>query len=225
MYPIDDHLNRLAALADPVRRDLYRWVCAQDAPVTRDEVAAGTGVARHVAKFNLDRLVTDGFLDADYRRPPGVGGPGAGRPAKVYRRSSAEVAASVPERKYELAGRLLTRAITESRRTRRPIEDCIVSVADAEGRVLGAATPSRRRATMKGIAIALAAEGYEPRVGHAGITLTNCPFHALAQEDTELVCGMNLAFIRGIVEGAEAEGIDVVLEPHERNCCVRVVRH
>src|SRR5690242_11670803 len=103
---------RVAALNEPVRRELYRYVVAQDEPVSRDKAAAATGVAHHVAKFNLDRLVADGLLDVEYARPPGRGGPGAGRPAKLYRRSAREIAVTLPERRYDLAGGVLAEAVT-----------------------------------------------------------------------------------------------------------------
>ncbi len=47
-------VGRVAALSEPVRRDLYRFVVAQDEPVSREKAAAGIGVAHHVAKFNLE---------------------------------------------------------------------------------------------------------------------------------------------------------------------------
>ena len=64
----------------------------------REQAAAGVGVARHVAKFHLDRLVADGLLAFEYRRPGGRGGPGAGRPAKLYRPTDSGVDVSLPER-------------------------------------------------------------------------------------------------------------------------------
>src|SRR5438045_398628 len=84
------------------------------AAVNREQAAAGAGVAHHVAKFHLDRLVDDGLLTAEYRRPAGRGGPGAGRPAKLYRRSDVDLEVSLPERRYDLAGRLLVRAVAEA---------------------------------------------------------------------------------------------------------------
>ena len=77
---LDSRLDRISGLGEPVRRALYRFVVAQGAPVSREQAATGVGVAHHVAKFNLDRLVEDGLLQAEYRRPEGRGGPGAGRP-------------------------------------------------------------------------------------------------------------------------------------------------
>ena len=60
-----------AALAEPVRRDLYLYVVGQPEPVSRDQAAAGVGVPRHTAKFHLDRLVEEGLLDTEFRRLSG----------------------------------------------------------------------------------------------------------------------------------------------------------
>src|SRR3954454_17966465 len=110
----DAQVAGIAALGEPVRRALYRFVVGEPEPVNREQAAAGAGVARHVAKFHLDKLVEDGLLDVDYARPPGRGGPGAGRPAKVYRRSGRQLTVSLPPREYELAGRLLARAVADA---------------------------------------------------------------------------------------------------------------
>ena len=45
--------------------------------MTRDQAAAAVGVARHKAKFHLDRLEAEGLLEADYVRLTGRTGPGA----------------------------------------------------------------------------------------------------------------------------------------------------
>src|SRR3954452_10947953 len=121
----DAQVAGIAALGEPVRRTLYGFVAAQAGPVNRDEAGAGAGVARHVAKFHLDKLVDDGLLEVEYARPPGRGGPGAGRPAKLYRRASREIAVSLPERHYELAGRLLARAVTDGERDGVPVREAL----------------------------------------------------------------------------------------------------
>ena len=46
----DAQVASVAALGDRVRRALYRYVVAQPEAVSRDQAAAGTGVAHHVAK-------------------------------------------------------------------------------------------------------------------------------------------------------------------------------
>src|SRR5437879_6303744 len=103
-------IDALAALNEPLRRRVYRYVIAEGSPMRRDEVAAALGVARSVAAFHLDKLAKVGLLDVEFRRPPGRGGPGAGRPAKLYRRAPGEVSVSLPERHYDLVGRLLADA-------------------------------------------------------------------------------------------------------------------
>ena len=92
----DRQVAGIAALGDPLRRALYRYVVSRPGPVNRDQVAEGAGVARHVAKFHLDKLADEGLLAVEYARPAGRGGPGAGRPAKLYRRAAGEVAVSLP---------------------------------------------------------------------------------------------------------------------------------
>src|SRR3954465_4235620 len=76
----------VAALAEPTRRRLYEYVVRRPHPVSRDDVAGALGLPRPTAAFHLDRLVADGLLDVHYERRTGRTGPGAGRPAKLYRR-------------------------------------------------------------------------------------------------------------------------------------------
>ena len=224
----DAHVTGIAALAEPVRRALYRYVIAQAGPVNRDQVAAGADVARHVAKFHLDKLVEDGLLEVGYARPPGRGGPGAGRPAKFYRRSSRELAVSLPPRDYGLAGRLLARAVTDAQRDDTPIGDALRDVARETGRALGqraqnqARPRSSRSAVLAATTSVLRASGYEPRRGPGGITLANCPFHALAQDFTDLVCGMNLELMGGLVDGLDGDYFQARLEPTPGQCCVHL---
>lgn len=89
--------HQLSALADPVRRGLYEFVAAQDEPVRRD-AAAAVDISRTLAAYHLDRLVEAGLRSTSYGRPAGQGGPGAGRPAKLYRAARDEVSVSLPPR-------------------------------------------------------------------------------------------------------------------------------
>src|SRR3954462_6346325 len=98
----DGQVAAVGALAAPARRALYRFVSAASEPVSRDEAAAGVGLARHTVKFHLDRLVDDGLLEPESRRLPGRRGPGAGRPSKLYRRSARQIDVTLPERHYDL---------------------------------------------------------------------------------------------------------------------------
>jgi predicted ArsR family transcriptional regulator len=214
----------IGALADPVRRKLYDYVCAQAEAVGRDEAAEAVGVPRHQAKFHLDRLEADGLLTTDYVRLTGRTGPGAGRPAKVYRRAEREIAVSLPARRYELAGRLMADAITESMRTQTPISDALRTTAAARGRELATAPHSSRELAdgdVLDLAMDVLAEhGYEPRREADRVVMTNCPFHSLATTHTELVCEMNHALITGITDALAPDRICACLEPGENRCCV-----
>jgi predicted ArsR family transcriptional regulator len=50
----------------------------------------------------------------------------------------------------------------------------------------------------------------------------NCPFHALAQEHTDLVCGMNLRLLDGVLDGVGSTGLTAYLHPAPARCCVRL---
>jgi predicted ArsR family transcriptional regulator len=224
---LDARLDRVAALGEPARRALYRFVAAQAEPVSREQAAAGVGVPHHVAKFHLDRLVDDGLLQAEYRRPVGRSGPGAGRPAKLYRRIDVDLEVSLPPRRYDLVGRLLVRAVALAERTDAPIAETLRDVAHDAGRQAGALDAAavrtgRQRVIDPAVVEALDAHGFEPRVGRDGVTLSNCPFHSLATEETELVCGMNLAFLEGLLAGIGASSLHASLEPTPGRCCVRI---
>src|SRR5690242_13462930 len=109
-----DAFSAIGALADPVRRRLYSYVAAQDDGVGREEAAREVGVPTHTARFHLDKLVEEGLLAVGHRRLTGRTGPGAGRPAKVYRRADTEVAVSLPERGYDLVGHVFAAAVERS---------------------------------------------------------------------------------------------------------------
>lgn len=225
---LDSNLEGVAALGEPVRRALYRYVIGQPHPVNRDQAAEGIGVARHVAKFHLDKLADEGLLEVDYARPPDRRGPGAGRPAKLYRRSSRELAISLPARRYDLAGSLLAQAVTSSQRDAVPVRDALQQAATELGHALGAQVRERAGSPPSPSSVLAAAHevldehGYEPRGDEHGLTLANCPFHALAQEYTELVCGMNLDLMRGLVAVLDGSGLTAVLQPTPGRCCVHL---
>jgi predicted ArsR family transcriptional regulator len=215
----------VACLAEPVRLALYRFVSGQPGPVGRDAAAESVGVPRHTAKFHLDKLVEEGLLDVEFRRLTGRAGPGAGRPAKLYRRSDRQISVTLPDREYELAGELMATAIERSAAAGSAVVPALHEAARARGQALGdrvkadVGRRSGRAALLTATTEALAACGYEPRVEGACVTLANCPFHALAQRHAELVCGMNLALLDEMVSRSEGR-LTARLEPDEGRCCV-----
>jgi predicted ArsR family transcriptional regulator len=219
---LSDDIARLAALGEPVRRELYRHVIAQDRPISREDAAAGVGVPHHVAKFHLDRLVADGLLDVEFRRPPGRTGPGAGRPAKVYRRSTRDIAVSLPERRYDLAGQVLAEAVTIAARGDSSIMDAVSAAAAAAGRRLAETVEPNTAEPDAAVNDLLARYGYEPRPHGSGLILGNCPFAHLAHEYTDLICGMNVALLAGALDRLGAGHMRAELDPGPGRCCVAI---
>jgi predicted ArsR family transcriptional regulator len=207
------HLEPLCSLDDPSRRRLYDYVVARAEPVTRDRASEALGIDRSTVAYHLDRLVEEGLLLASFARPPGRTGPGAGRPAKHYERSGREFAVSVPPRDYRLAAELLARA-AEADTT-----GTVRRTLDRAAADLGREWAADDTGAAADLLDHLAQQGFEPYRDGEVVRLRNCPFHRLAREHTELVCGMNLALLGATVEAAGA-AFEARLEPAEDRCCV-----
>jgi predicted ArsR family transcriptional regulator len=218
----DARVAAVAALAEPTRRRLYDHVVQQAQPVTRDEAAAALELPRATAAFHLDRLVEEGLLDIGYERRTGRTGPGAGRPAKLYRRGECSVSVSLPERRYDLAGRLLADAMADAERSGEQPRAALERRARQRGRELGADAAATGVPGEQAVLRVLEGQGFEPRVEDGVVTLANCPFHALAQEHTELVCGMNLHLLDGVLESVPGTRLVARLQPAPGRCCVRM---
>lgn len=194
-------MDVVAVLADPVRRELYEYVAGAGHEVGRAEAADALGIARTLAAFHLDKLVDAGLLEVAHRRLTGRSGPGAGRPAKVYRVAVREHLASVPPRDYRGLAMLLAEA---------------VEAAGAEEALIAAArrVPADPREPVE----LLAERGYRPYRDGDVIRSRNCPFRALSEEFPVLVCAMNHALIGALIGG----GARVRLDPLPGECCVVV---
>jgi predicted ArsR family transcriptional regulator len=206
----------LNSLDDAMRRRLYEYVAERDAPISRDDAAAAAGIGRTLAAYHLDKLADAGLLDISYQRPAGRGGPGAGRPAKLYTRTMEEIVVSVPPRDYVLLARLLVSSIEQ---------DADGAVRAALGR---AAREAGRRAATDADGDVLAALtdcGYLPEADDDGcISLRNCPFHSVAKDHLDVVCGLNLELVSGVIAGSESSDARAELDPHPGRCCVLVHR-
>jgi predicted ArsR family transcriptional regulator len=206
-----------AVLDDPVRRRLYDYVTAQDHGVSRSEAAEAVGIQRTLAAFHLDRLVETGLLDTTFRRPAGRTGPGAGRPAKLYRRGAAEHQVSVPPRDYRGAAELLAEVVDVT-----GAEPELQRSARSRGAAAGRAARRQAPHTPDGDLVmgALSAQGYQPFQEGVEVRLRNCPFHVLASRYPPLICGMNLALVEGLLEGAVVSSLQARLDPRPEECCV-----
>ncbi|MGY4771674.1 helix-turn-helix transcriptional regulator [Kribbella sp. CWNU-51] len=212
----DARVQAVAALEEPTRRRLYEYVVGRPEPVSRDDAAAALELPRTTAAFHLDKLTEEGLLATCYERRTGRTGPGAGRPAKLYHRSDREIEISLPERQYAVAGRLLAAAVADAETTGSSPRDAVNRRAREYGEALG------RAAGGAPLTEILAAHGFEPRPDKDGIALANCPFRRIAQEQPQLVCGMNLHLLAGLVSALDIP-YEARLVPTPGHCCVRLV--
>jgi predicted ArsR family transcriptional regulator len=222
---VDDPIKVLGVLAEPNRQRLYELVVDSGETVGRDDAAVALGMSRELAAFHLDRLVDAGLLETERRRRGSRTGPGAGRPAKLYRRAKRDIAISLPPRHYDLAAALM--ATTLDALGGSSGADALAKVAHERGAVTGADArrkagprPDRRRSLTALLEI-LGGAGFEPQleVSSGTVRLRNCPYDALTADHRDLTCGMNLAWAQGVVDGwgvpATAE-----LDPAPGRCCV-----
>lgn len=192
-----------------MRRRAYEVVVEAGRPAGRDEIARELGIGRTLAAFHLDRLVQAGLLEPVFARLSGRTGPGAGRPAKLYRRSAAQVEVTLPPRSYVEVGSVLAEALER---------------AGADAALQQVAFERGRAADSQPMDSALRERGYEPATTPEGdICLRNCPFHALAEEFPPLICGMNLALLTGLAEGA-GWPVTPRMRPEKGRCCVVLER-
>ena len=221
-----DAIEAVALLDEPNRRRLYDLVAASREPIGRDDAAAALKIGRELAAFHLDRLVEAGLLETQYRRRGGRTGPGAGRPAKFYRRSDRELAVSFPPRRYDAAADVMATAL--DRLDPALGGEAVQSVARERGTEVGKAArrtagsrPGRRR-LRTALLDTLRDAGYAPEVDTSSgdVLLRNCPFHALSASHRELTCGMNFAWASGVTEGLAGSGLTPELDPQPGFCCV-----
>lgn len=222
---VQQQIADLAALQEPTRRALYFHVVENSQETSRNQAARALGVSPNLAGFHLDRLVEGGLLEVSYRRLSGRTGPGAGRPAKLYRRAQRQIHISLPQREYELAAKILAASVSANQTP--AMAEALATAAGTFGRQIGAGVhtgaailPADDVGAMEAVITTLRECGYEPVREHGEIRLRNCPFHNLVQQNRELVCGMNLALIEGLLGGIGLDTARAVLEPHANRCCV-----
>jgi len=204
---LDADLGAIGSLSDPTRRRLYVFVSRSNEPIGRDEAADALGIPRQTAAYHLDRLAEEGLVDVEFLRRSGRTGPGAGRPAKLYKRTDRDREVSLPPRRYGLAARILLEVVS----TRAIKRKDLAAAAHRIGAELGEV----------GLDQALRETGYDPVMEEGEIRFRNCPFHVLKTQDQRTVCNLNLGLVEGMLE-ASGDGRKAYLEPSETYCCVRV---
>lgn len=210
---LDSAARSIGALADDLRRGMYLFIRRSGNPVSREEAARAVGISTKLAAFHLDKLVGEGLLSAHYARLPGRGGPGAGRSSKLYEPTDRSFEVSLPPRAYDFVGGLLLAAL-ESKRDGESAAAASRRVGHEAGKKAGASAAGR------GTEEILTDLGFEPRHDGDKIILANCPFHTLSQANPQLVCGLNEAFVAGVIEGTNETSRRAALEPEPGRCCV-----
>src|SRR5690349_4806406 len=216
----EHQVEALSTLDEPVRRKLFLFVEGHG-EASRDQAARGAGVSRALAAFHLDKLVEAGLLEATFRRLSGRTGPGAGRPSKLYRRSQLQLDITLPQRRYEWAAQVLARVLGGSASPE--TTEALRTIARAHGEGIGRdlPKPSPKAPPLRAAARALATCGFDPALAPEGqLVLRNCPFASLREGCRDVVCGMNLALIQGVMAGLGVEGVSAALEPQPETCCV-----
>jgi predicted ArsR family transcriptional regulator len=221
-------VDALAAIGDPALRETLLWVRRSPAAVTADEVAAGQGIHRNVARSRLERLADAGLLLVGFERRSGKTGPGAGRPAKTYAVAPELTAAEFPARRYERLLGLLLETLPERGRSARLHE---VGVEFGRTLLLEEVRPERSaRAAADSICASLRELGYqaaveEARDGAIALSTPTCPLRPLVatnEDATEIDRGM---WVGLVAEATGADASTIRCELHDcldRACSCRV---
>ncbi|HST48544.1 helix-turn-helix transcriptional regulator [Jatrophihabitans sp.] len=225
--PVETAIRALAALEDRLRYGMYEFIRTARRPVTREQAAEAVGISRKLAAFHLDKLVGAGLLRSDYEPVGGLRK--VGRTPKVYQPVDRDIRVSIPERQPDvLASILLDAVLTE--RAGETARQAAIRAAQDRGRQVAATEREQLRPGRLGAERALTLSetllkrhGYEPeRVSSGCVALRNCPFHPLAEQARELVCGLNHAYLTGFLAGLDAPTVQAVLQPKAGECCVEL---
>jgi predicted ArsR family transcriptional regulator len=220
-------IESVAALGDSQRRRLYDAVRAARRPVTREEAAVAVDISRKLAAFHLDKLVDAGLLEV--AAPAETLPRRVGRAPKRYQPVATTVTVSVPARSYRELATVMVLASETQTQEESPAE-ARARVGRERGRLLGASIersdlrgrlgPERALALVESV---LADEGFEPYRSAPGcLRLSNCPFHPVTGCAPALVCGINVDYLGGLLEGLGITSLNAALEPVQGECCVEI---
>jgi predicted ArsR family transcriptional regulator len=220
-------ISAVAALDDQLRRGMYAFIRRARRPVSRDEAASAVGISRKLAAFHLDKLVAAGLLRAHYEPVGGIRR--VGRAPKLYEPADMDIRVSIPERQHEVLADILMDAVLASDPGETPRE-AAVRAAGVRGADLGTAERQNakpgRLGTERALSLCedvLSRHGFEPsREAPTCLRLRNCPFHPLAARAPDLVCGINHAFLTGLLTGLGAGTLRAILTPRAGECCVEL---
>ncbi|MFE3170268.1 helix-turn-helix transcriptional regulator [Amycolatopsis sp. NPDC059090] len=188
---------------------------SEGGPVAVQDVAVQVGLHPNTARFHLDGLVDSGLAERrieDRARP--------GRPRTVYVAVAEEAAEG--RRSYRLLAEMLTGLIAEN------VADpgkAAESAGEAWGRYLADRPPPTRRVDeaegLRRLSTVLSDAGFAPDAVDDSerpvIRLRHCPFREIAEERRDVVCGLHLGLMRGVLAEVRApltaERLEAFVEP------------
>jgi predicted ArsR family transcriptional regulator len=225
-------MDGLQAIGDPELRRALLAVRSVPGPVSVDQLADVLGVHRNVARARLDRLVEAGLLDVRFERPAGRGGPGAGRPARVYSVTPELTALEFPLRRYGALVDGLIEALPARGRSKRLREAGV-----AFGRELAVSAALEPAASLPeaaaDVCAALGELGFHAAVEaatdqEAWIRTATCPVRPLVQSGRTTIPldhGMWAGLVAAALDGVEALDVECqgqgCLDP-DAACRVRI---
>lgn len=207
-------LDRLAAAGDPQLRRLLLYARGRRDPFTAADVALVLDVHRNVARSRLDRLVEAGFLTGTPERRGGRRGPGAGRPAKIYRVAPELEGVEFPDRRLADLITLLVRKVPARGRPK-----ALREAGEEFGRTLAAAAGLKRSASVGGglehVCDALGRLGFQASVvsiagDAAELESPTCPLRPLVVRCADagaIDCGMWAGLVERGVHGVTADSV------------------
>ncbi len=207
-----------STLGDPTRRSIYLKVRAAADPVTAAQVAAEFNIHANVARHHLDRLTDEGYLETTTKRPQGVNGPGAGRPAKCYTATDKEIELQFPSRRYDLLADLLIRVV------QRLEPDKAAEIAAQVGREYGVELAGTLElpdsadfdAVLATVQQAMVDVGFavDTNTNNRQLLMSHCPFGRTAFDHPEVVCSLDRGIVNGLMEALN-HATDTVTAPKE----------
>ncbi len=141
-----------------------------------------SGSRWRLAAFHLEKLLTEGFLEATYEHDEGS--VGVGHPAKRYRPTVLELEVYDPPRRYDLAAEILAEALEADAPD--PALESLADKAAEYGRQIGRQARARNGGSR--LLSALDVIGYEPATEGGDVVLRNCPFRRVAQARPDVIC-------------------------------------
>ncbi len=226
--PNDERISALAALDEPLRRRVYRYVTAQGSPVGRDEAAAAgrsAWPARSPPSTSTSWPRWGCSTWSTAAPPVGQVRERAGRPSSTAEHRERCRSASPSDTTTSSAACWRTpsswRPTSPSTRPKqhgpRP-----ASTAGCSVEAWLRAQPSMRRPASMAWPGPYGARATSPRSTITRSSSRTAPSTPSPRSNAILVCGMNLELVEGLIEGMELPRVEARLDPVPGRCCVRV---